>query len=266
MTAAEMLFRGKIICPCESCGEVRAAFAKHPPTVFDVQNVMEYMLSPGGIIELKPIDAPGCFCPWSTAILSFPGEQGCSSGVIVGVPEDDDHCFQGLLFITVAGGEAAAPIGAFTVELDASGNFTNFYTRVHAEGQDEGKLELIVSAGAIAMMSFSFANCRNVRSEKISPSRQVRRQSERRREAVFEHYVLCIDPMKQILRVEGGIAQNGLVKALHICRGHFATYDERPLFGKLKGRFWIPQHVRGSQEAGLVTKDYVVEKIKRTSA
>ena len=71
--------------------------------------------------------------------------------------------------------------------------------------------------------------------------------------------ILEIGAIKDVLRAEGDAAANGLRKALHICRGHFATYTENnPLFGKLKGTFWKPAHVRGSIEDGIVDKDYRV--------
>lgn len=45
----------------------------------------------------------------------------------------------------------------------------------------------------------------------------------------------------------------------HMCRGHYATYtEEKPLFGKYSGRFWIPAHVKGSLKNGAVIKDYEV--------
>jgi len=70
---------------------------------------------------------------------------------------------------------------------------------------------------------------------------------------------LEIDPMKEVLRTEGQVATVGLQKALHICRGHFKTYDEKPLFGRLKGTFWWPQTLRGSANQGVVLKDYAVK-------
>jgi len=48
-------------------------------------------------------------------------------------------------------------------------------------------------------------------------------------------------------------------RAYHLVRGHFATYsEERRLFGKHVGTFFIPAHVRGSAEAGAVVKDYAL--------
>ena len=82
-----------------------------------------------------------------------------------------------------------------------------------------------------------------------------------RREKVprIRFYTLEINPMREVLRREGQAERVGLVRALHICRGHFATYTpEHPLFGKYVGTFWRPDHVRGSREAGEVNKNYSV--------
>ena len=65
--------------------------------------------------------------------------------------------------------------------------------------------------------------------------------------------------MKATLQSEGGASKNGLKKALHICRGHFATYtQDAPLFGNFVGTVWKPQHVRGNAQHGAVVKDYRV--------
>jgi len=48
----------------------------------------------------------------------------------------------------------------------------------------------------------------------------------------------------------------GLVK-LHVAMGHFKTYtEEKPLFGKLVGKFWWQEQVRGNIKNGMVVKDY----------
>ena len=70
---------------------------------------------------------------------------------------------------------------------------------------------------------------------------------------------LDIRPMRKVLEDEGQAATVGLQRALHICRGHFATYSpDKPLFGKHAGTFWVPAHVRGNAERGVVAKDYRV--------
>lgn len=113
----------------------------------------------------------------------------------------------------------------------------------------------------LACLAVSFANCKNVSRSNVTaesnpPAKWLRRQ----KCPEIKCYTLDINPMKQVLRTEGGIETNGLKKALHICRGHFAHYtDENPLFGRITGTFWKPQHVRGSKEFGEVKKDYRIK-------
>src|SRR6266567_1480451 len=76
---------------------------------------------------------------------------------------------------------------------------------------------------------------------------------------VFTFHTIDIEPSKQVLRTEGHISENGLARALHICRGHFAHYTaEKPLFGKYTGTFYRPMHIRGTAEQGISVKDYRV--------
>ena len=109
-------------------------------------------------------------------------------------------------------------------------------------------------------MGISFMNCKNVtRLEKreVSSPKAVKRQNA---PPFIKYYILDINPMKEVLRTEGHSESIGLKKALHICRGHFATYTaEKPLFGKYVGMFHRPDHVRGSAEKGVVVKDYNVK-------
>ncbi|MEE8551456.1 MAG: hypothetical protein V3T08_09425 [Gemmatimonadota bacterium] len=109
-------------------------------------------------------------------------------------------------------------------------------------------------------LAICFMHCRNVVQREVSqprgPSRQWAREHGR---PLVRYHVLDIDPMKATLEAEGGVSKNGLKKALHICRGHFATYTEdAPLFGNYVGTVWKPQHVRGSAQQGAVVKDYEV--------
>lgn len=110
------------------------------------------------------------------------------------------------------------------------------------------------------LLSVSFLHCRNV----------VMRQSEsagpRRKRCVARHgvepvryYSLEIQAMREVLRAEGGmLGGERLPRALHICRGHFKTYQDLGLFGKYKGTFWVPMHLRGTAEEGVVKKEYKV--------
>ncbi len=114
-------------------------------------------------------------------------------------------------------------------------------------------------AVAVAGFAVSFMHCRNVRQveAKIDPGERFRKQY---KVPKYTYRTLQIDPMKEVLRHEGKSDTDGLQRALHICRGHFSTYsDEKPLFGKYPGTFWVPDHVRGTKERGEVVKDYAVK-------
>ena len=112
-----------------------------------------------------------------------------------------------------------------------------------------------------ALLALSFLNCKNVAcadaTAEIGPAAKWLR---RKKAPEIRYHVLDINPMKAVLRNEGGSESNGLKKALHICRGHFATYTEdKPLFGRVVGTVWKPMHVRGSEDEGVVLKDYRVK-------
>lgn len=105
-----------------------------------------------------------------------------------------------------------------------------------------------------------FLHCKNVSLVPVEiPEKVKRKRIARGQHPGVEFKELRIEPMKRILRTEGRSGEVGLKRALHICRGHFATYtEERPLFGKIAGTFWMPAHVRGSKDAGEVRKSYKV--------
>lgn len=109
-------------------------------------------------------------------------------------------------------------------------------------------------------LAMSFAHCKNVSTTTHkTPSKVAKKRRKQGKPIGVTYKTLVIDGMKEVLRTEGGVEKNGLKKALHICRGHFATYTEdKPLFGKVTGTFWKPMHTRGSKKRGEVRKDYKV--------
>jgi hypothetical protein len=75
------------------------------------------------------------------------------------------------------------------------------------------------------------------------------------------YYVLTISPLKKENNKQKHSVYEGEgeVQSLHICRGHFADYSQgKGLFGKHKGTYWIPDHVKGSKEVGEIKKDYKI--------
>lgn len=111
------------------------------------------------------------------------------------------------------------------------------------------------------LLAVCFMHCKNVKKQLVTPpSLMDKKWTKRHKRPLVRYHILDIDPMKEVLEGEGEHRGNGLRKALHICRGHFATYTaEAPLFGRMTGTFWRPQHIRGSLSEGLVMKDYRIK-------
>ncbi len=119
--------------------------------------------------------------------------------------------------------------------------------------------DAIFSPLHILGLGLSFCHCKNVKQseEEIGTNERWHRRAKVPR---YRFYTLNINPMRETLRKEGQSEESGIKRALHICRGHFATYDaDHPLFGRYVGTFWRPDHVRGSRDHGEVVKDYSVK-------
>lgn len=116
-----------------------------------------------------------------------------------------------------------------------------------------------------ALLAISFMHCKNVKISEVVPpdpkpptKKQIKYRHLPRQLATY--HVLDIEPMRQILKSEGQSEKVGQIKSLHICRGHFAHYEDgKGLFGKYHGTYWIPQHVRGSANKGVAVKDYRIK-------
>jgi hypothetical protein len=111
---------------------------------------------------------------------------------------------------------------------------------------------------------FNLLSCKNITIAKqpAPGSERDRKRARLRGEyAPFEYYVLEINPLSAKSRNDTNESDTtGIKHRMHLCRGHFSTYtEEKPLFGKYVGRYWIPSHVRGSAELGLIDKDYRVK-------
>lgn len=113
------------------------------------------------------------------------------------------------------------------------------------------------------LLALNFLHCKNVAlSPDHIPQKLIKARKRNGKPYLEKTYTLQIETMKKILDGEGNAPKTGMQRALHICRGHFANYDEKPLFGKYTGTFWRPAHARGDSSIGKVNKDYEIKKIK----
>ncbi len=112
------------------------------------------------------------------------------------------------------------------------------------------------------LIAISFMHCKKQTKliEHIPPEKVQRKRIKNNKLPLTKYYTLDIEPLKEILRTEGRVHEVGLPKALHICRGHFKDYSQgKGLFGKYKGLYWWDNHIRGSEDAGIIVKDYAVK-------
>lgn len=159
--------------------------------------------------------------------------------------------------------------GPLVLRIDATGGLVGYSTSPAAQTYGLAD-DIMHGLMCPSMLTLSFLHCKNVTVERkpgMHATRQARREAQRRGDAdPVSFHVLNIEPMKKVLATEGDVGHNGLKKALHICRGHFANYGEQygkgKLFGKYEGQFWVPSHVRGDIDAGIADKDYAVKAPK----
>lgn len=161
----------------------------------------------------------------------------------------------------------SAFLGEVVFECDETGEFLpGSYTQWTYANQEaieattkEDRQDLFNEILYPAWMAISLMHCKNIELVDRKLSRQYKRKCKRKGIQPIVWKTLVVEPFKKQVISETGLNESGIKKALHICRGHFATYGEdKPLFGKYAGTFWKPAHVRGSTQYGKVQKDYQI--------
>lgn len=147
----------------------------------------------------------------------------------------------------------------------AGGVLTSPILREHWSKEDEHRLASsiadVAARGLTAVGTvLNLLACRNVEIEEKQVSAALQKARARRnREPLITYRTLKVSLPKKTFQAaaDRALAADELerrLKAEHSVAGHIADYTERGLFGKYKGRFWIPDHTRGSREAGKVIK------------
>jgi len=132
--------------------------------------------------------------------------------------------------------------------------------RRDANNKEELCRELVGAYALVPFMTLSFMHCKNVGYVKTVPNEKLQRRRIRDGKVPLVTYkTLKIDPIKKIIASANNGNSDLTPKSLHICRGHFKNFDDKPLFGKLKGTYWWPMHTRGSVEQGEIKKDYSIK-------
>jgi len=262
-----------------------------------IDNVAEYFFTQRIDDFFSVSDFPCVMLPFELSFFEFriPGRDkgwiGCNEvGVLLGMQKPDTRSLEypeilgqpgvefylsGYYFIRQPGLRKTGLVAEFLLPVGKDGQIispnndkihavTNLFMSGLKEKEIEGNLKFIHQfVNFPTFLALSFMHCRNVTKELVEPPPKLSKSHLKKRgRPLLRYYVLQIDHMKSVLEHEGHAGTDGLKRALHICRGYFATYGKDGkglLFGKLSGRYWIPMHVRGTAKEGVVVKDYDVK-------
>ena len=265
--------------------------------VIIADNVAEYVagLDSSGRLTFSdlppaPMPFPRCFVEWEQPPIgrsAFDGsvgkspflQQGCYLEALNAL---DFSCFTNLTsedfpgvvsqvmgcgFATKKPESLVLPTGQFYLMYTKDKKISKAPLRLLLGYDSPGECSMEVM---IVMMTLAFMQCKNVEridvTDTMGPSPKWRR---RQRMPELRYHVLSIDPNLGLKKHPIGRKTIGdrSGKALHICRGHFARYDDdgesNGLFGRgIYGTFWVPAHVRGSSDQGKVVSTYEVKAPK----
>jgi hypothetical protein len=109
----------------------------------------------------------------------------------------------------------------------------------------------------ICCFTLAVLNTKNITLALNEPSEKVNKKRIKSGKTPYvKYYTLKIKPMGNSKSRQSGKQELEDFNALHLCRGHFKNYDEKPLFGKYRGTYWWSPMVRGTEKNGVVAKDY----------
>ena len=109
---------------------------------------------------------------------------------------------------------------------------------------------------------FDVLSCKNVSLTPVDPPEKLnKKRIKKGKPPLYRYHVLTVDLDKGRKQSGVGRGANLGTMPVHLCRGHFKEYtDEKPLFGRVTGRFWWQPYARGKAENGVVMKDYEIKK------
>jgi hypothetical protein len=108
--------------------------------------------------------------------------------------------------------------------------------------------------------ALSLLHCKNVATETKEVATTINERHRRKHPPLVTYRMLKIRPAggKRFSQLATPGTPGDTETPYHICRGHFKTFDEKPLLGRVKGTFWWADHARGDRKHGQVIKDYSV--------
>ncbi len=144
------------------------------------------------------------------------------------------------------------------LEYDNSGRRSE--NTLLSEKSENEVMNHIMHSYAYLHAFLNILSCKNIMTELETPNKKIQqKRATKGKLPLVSFYTL------KIINVGHGKGSTDSKKDLwsnriHFCRGHMREYSvNAPLFGHLFGRFWIPPHVRGDKNKGIIIKDYEVD-------
>lgn len=209
-----------------------------------------------------------CIPPFASALVEYRGRESEARHVGVLVTREETESgykiCAGVWWTNLR--DFAYPLpGIATVPVSADGvpdwqKYGVAYDEDLESEHQESCAVMLAEGLATALLAFRFMNARGVEIRDVPPQRHERRRAEKAGMPTPVTYkTLEIGIMRRTLESEGQVATNGIAKAMHLCRGHFADYTKgKGLFGKHKVEVFVPEHVKGRPQKGVVVKDYSI--------
>jgi hypothetical protein len=116
--------------------------------------------------------------------------------------------------------------------------------------------ELCLRNFSISTMAQNLLACKNVSSQtrEIDAKLQKRRARDQKPPLCEYRQIVIEAPPGRRTNLSAEQNDSEVKRRLHMVRGHFADYREKGLFGKYKGVFFFPAHLRGDESSGEIRK------------
>tara|TARA_R110000851_G_scaffold151675_3_gene292971 strand:- start:21717 stop:23057 length:1341 start_codon:yes stop_codon:yes gene_type:complete len=121
--------------------------------------------------------------------------------------------------------------------------------------------KVLVSGVKSLLWSIGFLNCSNVGTVVVKNNSKKKNKKYKKKHGhePLSYRVVTVSPHLSTVYEHSNEVKNTKDLPLHVVRGHFRKYtEERPLFGRYSGTFWVPAHAKGSKEHGEIAHEYEV--------
>jgi hypothetical protein len=242
------------------CQKIRAIISQ--ARRFDINAVYSHRVQSKTPI-VAPRDTPHCMPFRDHLFCQFKDEQGRFIGFASKVIEEasGQRSFEGYLVeygVNIYSNNATAPLWISGFVFDDTGEAAISKILWLQVGYTTKAKDWCLGKVALFLYAFTLANTRKAFVFDSDSVREiVSNETKDHKGDRTRHQVIAI--VETASRPKGDPVESDGAdsKALHVCRGNYATYTEdKPLFGRITGTVWRKSHTRGDAKNGVIVSDY----------